>query len=265
MSNISSGDSIPPFVVPQGTRNVPVMRIVLRNASAFTIGLDTLYVAIEDGRKNLVADPSRAVDSLRLAVNGSAFTAAVTTLNPVPIVVDHDFTLPAGTADTLLLAVDIGSMAGAGEIRFEIERSSSVVLSISDSGTRIGVSLELDGGDIAGHFRSGPLSIMSSRFDEYVHNYPNPFRAGTEPTKICYFLKKNSSVTIKIYDLGGRLVWSRSIGAGEAGGTGAPEGIWHEIPWNGRNDRGELVRNGVYMCKVEAGSQSALFKIAVAK
>jgi hypothetical protein len=265
MSNISLVDSIPPFVVPQGARDVPVMRIILRNASGFTIGLDTLYVAIEDGRGNLVADPAGAVDSLSCAVNGSTFTAAVASLNPVPIVVGHHFTLPAATADTLLLAADIGSRALAGEIRFEIRGSADVVLSISESGTRIGVSLELDGGDIAGHFRSGPLSIMSSRFDEYVHNYPNPFRAGTEPTKICYFLTRNAAVTIKIYDLGGRLVWSTSIGAGDTGGTGAPEGTWHEIPWNGRNDRGELVRNGVYMCKVEAGSQSALFKIAVAK
>jgi hypothetical protein len=265
ISNISLADSIPPFVVPQGARGVPVMRIILRNASGFTIGLDTLYVAIEDGRGNLAADPARSVESLSLAANGSTFGAAVAGLNPVPIFVGHAFTLLPGTADTLLLEADIGSRASAGEIRFEIERSADVVISVSASGARIGVSLELDGGDIAGHFRSGPLSIMSSRFDEYVHNYPNPFRAGTEPTKICYFLKRNSAVTIKIYDLGGRLVWTKSIGAGEAGGTGAPEGTWHEIPWNGRNDRGELVRNGVYMCKVEAGSQSALFKIAVAK
>jgi hypothetical protein len=140
-----------------------------------------------------------------------------------------------------------------------------VVLSISDSGTRIGVSLDLASHDIAGSFRSGPLQIMSSRFDEYAHNYPNPFRAGTESTKICYVLKRNSAVTIKIYDLGGRLVWTKNIGAGDAEGAGAPAGIGHEIPWNGRNDRGELVRNGVYMCKIEAGSESALFKIAVAK
>ncbi len=265
MSNASSADSIPPFVVPQGAQDVPVMRIVLKNASGFTIGLDTLYVAIEDGRGSPAADPARSVASLSCAVGGSEYSAAVAGRNPVPIVVGHGFTLAPGSADTLLLAADIAARALAGEIRFEIGRSADVVVSISESGTRIGVALELDGGDIAGHFRSGPLSIMSARFDEYVHNYPNPFRAGTEPTKICYFLKKNSAVSIKIYDLGGRLVWTRSIGSGDAGGTGAPEGTWHEIPWNGRNDRGELVRNGVYMCKVEAGSQSALFKIAVAK
>jgi hypothetical protein len=221
-------------------------------------------VAIEDGRGNLIAAPAGSVDSLFLTANGSSVGAAPAGVNPVQIIVGHRFTLPPGTADTLLLQTDIGARA-AGEIRFEIERSADVVLTISDSQTRIGVSLELDGGDIAGHFRSGPLSVMSSRFDEYVHNYPNPFRAGTESTKICYFLKRNSAVTIRIYDLGGRLVWSTSIGSGDPGGTGAPEGTWHEIPWNGRNDHGELVRNGVYLCKVEAGSQSALFKIAVAK
>jgi hypothetical protein len=265
MSNISLGDTIPPYVVPQGARGVPVMRIVLRNASGFTIGLDTLYVAIEDGKGNLVASPARSVDSLSCSVNGSTFSAAAGGVNPVPIIVRHRFTLPPSTADTLLIGADIGSRAPAGEIGFEIVRSADVVLSITESSARIGVSLELDGGDIEGHFRSGPLSIMSSRFDEYVHNYPNPFRAGTEPTKICYFLKRNTAVTIKIYDLGGKLVWTKSIAAGDTGGTGTAEGIWHEIPWNGRNDGGELVRNGVYLCKVEAGSQSALFKIAVAK
>ncbi len=264
MSNISRGDSIPPFVVPQGARNVPLLRIVLTNASGFTVGLDTLFVTIEDGRGNSVADPSRIADSIAIAVNGAAFGAAVAGVNPVPIVVAHGFTLAPGTSDTLLLEGDIGARA-SGSIAFEIERSASVVVSISDSGARIGVSLDLDGGDIAGNFLTGPLSIMSSQFDEYAHNYPNPFRAGSESTKICYFLKKNSAVAIKIYDLAGHLVWTRNFGAGDAEAAGSAEGAYHEIPWNGRNDRGELVRNGVYMCKVEAGSQSALFKIAVAK
>jgi hypothetical protein len=129
----------------------------------------------------------------------------------------------------------------------------------------VSAGLDGTGEDIAGYFLSGPLSVMSKRFDEYVHNYPNPFRAGVEQTKICYFLKQDASVVIRIFDLGGRLVRGMSIAAGQAGGTGSPEGTWHEIPWDGRNDRGDLVRNGVYLCKIEAGSQSALFKIAVAK
>jgi hypothetical protein len=269
MSNISSQDSIPPYVVPQGARGVPIMRFVLRNNSGYTIGLDTLYVAFKDGRGNRIARPARSIAQVGLVARGATFAATVTSDNPVAIVVAHGVETLPGTSDTLLLRADIAAAAPGGEIRLEIEHSRDVVISVTiaggGAGPRVGVSLEGSGGDIAGHFLSGPLSIMSGRFDEYVHNYPNPFRAGTEPTKICYFLKQDANVVVKIYDLGGNLVRSMRMGAGSAGGTGAPEGTWHEVPWDGRNDRGELVRNGVYLCKVEAGSQSALIKIAVAK
>ncbi len=70
---------------------------------------------------------------------------------------------------------------------------------------------------------------------------------------------------IRIYDLAGNLVWSKSIRAGEYGGRGDSGGTWWEIEWDGRNSRGEVVRNGVYLCRIKAGSKSAVFKIAVAK
>ena len=269
MSNISAEDTIPPFVVPQGARDVPVMRVVFRNGSGYTLGLDTLFVALKDGRGNRIPNPFRSVASMALAANGALYSAAVANDNPVAIVVAHGFEIPPGSADTLLLSADIAAGASAGELRLEIERSNDVVFSVTipggGAGPRVGVAFEIDGEDIEGHFLSGPLSVMSSRFDEYAHNYPNPFRAGTEPTKICYLLTRNANVVIKIYDLVGRLVWSMDVKAGEPGGTGAPEGTWHEISWNGRNDRGELVRNGIYLCRIMAGSQSALIKIAVAK
>ncbi|MDD4857160.1 MAG: hypothetical protein PHD74_03540 [Candidatus Krumholzibacteria bacterium] len=269
MSNISHVDTIPPYVVPQGAQDVPVMRIVLRNNTGYTIGLDTLMVAIENGNGDRVSNPTRSIESIAIIWNGTPFEAAVTTLNPVPIAVGHDIEIMPGSSDTLLLRTDIAAGAPAGEIRCEIERSADVVMSITisgeDLGPRIGVGLEGSGADIAGHFLSGPFSIMSKRFDEYAHNYPNPFRAGSELTKICYFLNRDSNVSIRIFDLGGNLVKSMTIGSGEAGGAGTPGGTWHEISWDGRNERGDIVRNGVYMCKIEAGSQSALIKIAVAK
>jgi hypothetical protein len=269
MSNISGEDTIPPYVVPQGACSVPVMRVVFKNTTGYTLGLDTLFVAIKDGRGNRIPNPARSVASVALVANGIPYPAAVTGPNPVSIVVAHGYEIPPGSADTVLISADIASAAAAGEIRFEIEQSADVVVSVTipggGAGPRVGVAFEVDGADIAGHFLSGPLSIMSARFDEYAHNYPNPFRAGSESTKICYFLKQNAAVVIKIYDLVGRLVWSKEIGSGDPGGTGVPEGTWHEIPWSGHNDRGELVRNGIYLCRIEAGSQSALIKIAVAK
>ena len=38
-----------------------------------------------------------------------------------------------------------------------------------------------------------------------------------------------------------------------------------EIAWDGRNMKGDVVRNGVYVCQIETGSNSATFRIAVAK
>jgi hypothetical protein len=269
MSNISRLDSIPPYVVPQGARSVPIMRIVFRNNSGYTIGLDTVFVALKDGRGRRIANPSRSIASIALAAPGGSVTATVASENPIAIVVAHGIEVLPGTSDTLLMRADVAAHAPTGEMRLEIEHSEEVAMSImlpgGGSGAKVGASLEGTGGDIAGHFLSGPLSVMSGSFEEYVHNYPNPFRAGAEPTKICYFLKQDANVAIKIYDLGGSLVRTMHMGAGSAGGAGAPEGTLHEVPWDGRNDRGELVRNGVYLCKVEAGSQSALIKIAVAK
>jgi hypothetical protein len=122
-----------------------------------------------------------------------------------------------------------------------------------------------NGEDIAGFFRSFPLSVMSANFEEYVHNYPNPFRAGSEVTKIAYFLTKDTNVSITIYDYTGILVWEKQIPAGGPGGSGEPGGTWWEVDWDGRNGKGDVVRNGVYICKVTAGGKSAMFKIAVAK
>ena len=268
MSNVSAADSIPPVVVPQGASGVPVMRAALRNASSYTIGLDTVYVAVTDGRGRLVSPPSRRIAALALVAGGVRYETAAPGHNPVPMAVDHGFEIGPGAADTILIVADVAEDAPPGELRFEIERSADVIVSITldggGAGERVGVVNE-QGGDIAGSFLSGPLSVMSARFEEYVHNYPNPFRAGSQETRICYFLTRNAGVSIRIYDLAGSLVWTKEIAAGAPGGTGSPEGIMHEIAWDGRNARGEIVRNGVYLCKLEAGSQSALFKIAVAK
>ncbi len=265
MQNVSQLDSIPPVVVPRGAADVPVMRVVFRNNSAYTVGMDTLYVSVEDGKGNLMSAPSRYVSAITLSAGGQSWSGPAGSSNPVPVPVDHGFTLPTGASDTALVAIDISAAAPEGALRIDLAGSSDVVFTISSGGTRIGVVHDANGEDIAGFFYNTPLSVMSANFEEYVHNYPNPFRAGSETTKIAYFLTEDTSVSIKIYDYTGVLVWTRDIPAGGPGGSGEPGGIWWQADWDGRNGRGEVVRNGVYMCKVTAGGKSAMFKIAVAK
>ena len=80
-------------------------------------------------------------------------------------------------------------------------------------------------------------------------------------TRIAYFLDSPASVSIRIFDLTGQLVYDRQYSIGEAGTSAGPQ----EVEWDGRNMKGTLVRNGIYVCRITAGSNSATFKIAVAK
>jgi flagellar hook assembly protein FlgD len=56
-------------------------------------------------------------------------------------------------------------------------------------------------------------------------------------------------------------VYEENIPSGDARAQAGPQ----ETTWDGRNGKGEVVRNGVYVCVVDAGGRSAKFRIAVAK
>ncbi|OGC11537.1 hypothetical protein A3K48_03400 [candidate division WOR-1 bacterium RIFOXYA12_FULL_52_29] len=84
-----------------------------------------------------------------------------------------------------------------------------------------------------------------------VTNYPNPFSPNREETKIRYRLSADADeVRIRIYDITGSLVT-------ELDGTTNGEGmsVWqkyNDVPWDGRNGRGDLVVNGIYPFEITA-------------
>jgi hypothetical protein len=103
----------------------------------------------------------------------------------------------------------------------------------------------------------------ANNLEESFFNYPNPFAAGEEETNIVYFLPSPADVTIEIFTLIGEKVFSEEINSGELGAVSGEKNI---IIWEGRNSRGDIVRNGVYIAvlKLSTGTE-ARRKIAVAK
>lgn len=91
-----------------------------------------------------------------------------------------------------------------------------------------------------------------------VINAPNPFNPLKEPTYICFELNQNAEIEISLYSLNLQLVKHQIIQSTVG---------YHEIPWDGREQSGDFVPNGVYVCivKASAGSQKMMkrFKIAV--
>jgi hypothetical protein len=77
--------------------------------------------------------------------------------------------------------------------------------------------------------------------------FPNPLRDGYGGTVISFELSEPAEVTVRIYAVSGKLV--RSDFPGLQGEVGA--GI-QQIHWDGRDEDGDLVGNGVYLCSISA-------------
>jgi|GEM_PF-6710556 len=111
---------------------------------------------------------------------------------------------------------------------------------------------------------SPPLFVSRTTLpEEGLVNYPNPFRAGVDVTFLEYTLASDSGVDFTLYDLGGRLVYTRTYSQGEEGGRGG----FNRVLWDGKNNDGVTVANGGYVAvlRVAQSGQTLKRKIAVKK
>ncbi len=105
------------------------------------------------------------------------------------------------------------------------------------------ITVERFGGGVsavAGPEASGRLALLS--------NSPNPFNP---VTTIRFELPQPGRVTLRIYDVGGRLV--RTLHEGAA----MPAGLSTAV-WRGVDDGGRSVASGTYFCRLTAGGQSVI-------
>jgi len=88
-----------------------------------------------------------------------------------------------------------------------------------------------------------------------VSNYPNPFNP---QTTIAFELPNEQAVSLRIFDVSGRLV--RELVDGEIYAQGRSE-----VTWNGRDDDGRQVAAGVYFYRLDAGEFSESKPMALVK
>ncbi|GJQ32192.1 MAG: hypothetical protein HBSAPP04_10310 [Ignavibacteriaceae bacterium] len=85
-------------------------------------------------------------------------------------------------------------------------------------------------------------------------NYPNPFN----PTTVIKFaLPASENVTLTVYDITGKKVAELVNGQHQAGS--------YSYEWNGKNDFGQSVSSGVYLCTIKAGNQVQTIKMLLQK
>ena len=109
-------------------------------------------------------------------------------------------------------------------------------------------------------YLSPTLHIAAPELSASFSNYPNPFAAGRETTRITFYLESSARVTVDVYTLTGERVVSLLDAAPLA------SGLHDDLQWDGRNGHGQTVRNGTYLLRLVAdgpGGGRFLRKMAV--
>jgi hypothetical protein len=92
----------------------------------------------------------------------------------------------------------------------------------------------------------GPDPALAPAVARIDPNFPNPFSGSTV---IPYALPAPAMVSLRVYDVSGRLV--RALEENASRGSGR-----HVASWNGRDGQGGALPAGVYFCRLDADGQT---------
>jgi glucuronoarabinoxylan endo-1,4-beta-xylanase len=134
--------------------------------------------------------------------------------------------------------------------RFPIQSATVTFIDIADT-TRKFSSLT----DASGNYQIGIVTSLDSDVNnpakfELGHNYPNPFSSSTA---IPYEIKNNSDVQVTIFDILGRVVRKFNVPQQAVGR--------HNILWDGYNNLGYKVADGIYFYRLNVNGESRVKKM----
>ena len=123
--------------------------------------------------------------------------------------------------------------------------------------------MTVEAADVNGNLAKKDLSFsVTDNFDLIVYgNYPNPFK---DQTIISYTIESNEPIddlSIKIYTTSGRLVRSQMLDLDETvPDDDILEPNYHELVWDGTDDDGNPVANGVYFAIIKGKYKNKVVK-----
>jgi len=114
----------------------------------------------------------------------------------------------------------------------------------------------LTGTDLSGHSTVyGPVAAVNEnprpRIDQLLPNRPNPFKL---LTTIDYQVSKPGLAVLKVYNIAGQIV--RTLAETQAPG-------YYSRTWDGRNQQGQPVPNGIYIYRLSTGQTEIIRKMTL--
>lgn len=97
------------------------------------------------------------------------------------------------------------------------------------------------------------LSVADGLAVSGLMSGPNPFNPDKQSATLQYQLSQNADVRLYIYSISGERQWETAISAGDINGGSIG---FNRLNWDGRNQWGETVASGVYVCYLIATNGS---------
>ena len=258
--------SLMPAVLLDTGMEFPAARVSLRNPQqSGTSGIDLVSVTIRATDDRLMSLPvGNAIEEIFLR-DGDEIWASSGTLSPEEAVCSlapagNIFIGPNQTLD-LVLMVRFRSPPTVPGLRLGI--AGDDVLVNQPEGAPATVRIEPEAGHQFPYWTEIGSFTGASLASSYA-NFPNPFGAGRETTTFVFSLERAATVSLKLLTAHSRPVISLIENESR------PAGLYQDDTWDGRNGRGVLVHNGVYIAELVAvypdGSQERqLRKVAVVR
>ena len=237
----------------QGASNLPLLAFEVSNKdyadSLFVNGLRVGFYEPSVSRSIMATQTVRNLFSKIRIVNYKQFEQGQTLTNPVEVIFNlkEKLTINPDASDTLVILADTRTDAPRRAFFTILD-----TVNVFDVSPLIGLALTDSLGnryDAFSGFSSDTLAVISSNVKDNIGAYPNPFgRASLGPeyeqTRIAFYLEQASDVAVRIFTLHGELVKTFEK-------AGVNSGLNSSIIWDGTNDKGKRVLNGVYICAIE--------------
>jgi hypothetical protein len=257
--------SMPAAIVP-GARGTGAATITLTNTATSGSGPITLehliVIASDADRRGIAAGDAAAV--IELWTGGSLAgqsdtlgidsTSAYIPFSPAIVIQPQE-------TRSLDLRVDYDADPRVSSVRFGIDAGGIGIRQPQSALLQIDVE--------AASGESFPLWTEAGSFNQLslagsFSNYPNPFAAGGESTRFVYFLPDDATVNLVIWSVRGERVTTIRDNESRAAG------LYQDDVWDGRNGRGNVVLNGVYIAELQVsfrggGGEKLLRKVAVVR
>lgn len=176
---------------------------------------------------------------------------------------------PAGAVPIYEYILELGTLPGGSDLGTDSILASGALSystnTLVSGKTYYGRVRAKSAAGVLGEFSSsgGGVQVWITASEAAIakpYNWPNPFDPASGSTNIGFNLSGPATVTMRIFTLQGREVWSRSAYESSGGNK-----VW---TWNGRNGAGSTVEPGGYAVMVTkdyagGGSQTQKFKLAV--